>query len=311
MAKKNQDSELELSEIESIAEDLSDIGDIDGSISQIDPDSEKSLGDLSSINDDELIGDLSLLDEAIAELDGGQENSTDSQPDISSITETSSASHIESGLSLADDEESALMAPPSPSESSLTSNVNDSEDDVPTLSEDAIVGQMPSRQTEAASQMDSSYESELELAGDSQNTAKHESQLSDIASTLSEISNSTQDNSSELTQNASQLEQTNAKPSSTRRSESGDGFSALLHAQIANKIDALVMDAIHSVSNELNHKMALKLEVMIMNAIDKALPAIMSNISNELRNELEKQIRADLPSIVNELVGEMSEAESE
>lgn len=81
------------------------------------------------------------------------------------------------------------------------------------------------------------------------------------------------------------------------------GFTSELHAQLSKKIDALVLDAIESLSDELHQQLASRMEALLMSSVDSALPPLVESFSASLRKEVQAKVHKKMPQIVNDLLG--------
>ncbi len=75
-----------------------------------------------------------------------------------------------------------------------------------------------------------------------------------------------------------------------------------LHAQLSQKIDALITDATSTLTTELHTQLPSRLEDILLNTIDTILPPLFEKFSDELHNAVENDIKQQLPYVINEIL---------
>jgi len=274
---------------------------IDTDVSKSSPD----LGDLSQL-DSELSGDLSLLDEAIAELES--ENVTEA---ASNATELDAAIETPlSELSLMDEAAATESAADVSTNESSTSDFSlaDSDDDVPTL-QDAVAEVEHSGETHlesvAADTVPTLSESAIVSASQSSSPLTDAEALDELENIAEQLLEEEQSNlaaeaaSSQADSSLSMLDEMNS-PDELSPADSGleitepetrtsqfneSAFDAAMSSQAAESAAEIPVASAAGgrFANELQSHLASKIESLVMEAI--------ASFSDDLNNQLAQQIQ--------------------
>lgn len=303
---------------------------------------EPSLGDslnLDSLEEgSEILGDISLLEEAIAELETEAAQSTDAPMEVESEDAVELEGEHDALQGLLNEDDMQTIA----EEQNSTPEAN--ADSVPTLSDEVDLSNtvIAFNQEQQAAVGDQSIPVLDDVAESGFSMSYVDNSLEDITADDDSLSTGSMPGMSEFPDlDGSGLEQPLEVPmDSGAQSDSGfpdfnmdsdanAGYSEPksdmsravehrvsvgnntslsisipyeLHAQLSKKIDGLVIEAATSITNELHVQLSNRMEGLLNQAVESVLPNLMDQMATGLRNEVKEKVRAQLPNIINDVL---------
>lgn len=292
-----------------------------GDLSSVLQQDDKTMGKIDQLSDDELIGDLSVLDDTLAELDSEiKESAALEDEDFALLDQDADEDDIPL-LS-----ESAIVVDGHPSNPVAEDDVSFSVSQIEQLTEDKSALSEP-EDTPVLTEIDqedlerelpmetvtgeqispddsvfatSLFEENAEADATDEDPGAVFSDMDPMDSVVETADEDLHEAVAQASPQASATERPAAASTPSAGVLGGD-----LHSILSSKLDAIVSETLSAIGNELHQRLSGQIEEMILNSVDRALPPLMQKFSDGLRGEIESQVREQLPNIVNNLMGSM------
>ena len=290
----------------------------------LEPKSQHQMGgeELSKLDaDSEILGDISLLEEAIAELETDEESAIlNSGPATSEAAQTTQNDSqvptldeeidLSTGMAQFKEDLSAshqsipVLDEVADVQSGVASDSNSDANPFGALLDDSDIGADVPSEIES-NQSGPSYPLEAPLSGvvkQSNDTGALEAPIA-VAADSSEGS-PFDDAATSQAGTASQSEVASQFSTGVAFSSDNAQFSIPqeLHTQLSRKIDDLVIEAATSITNELHHQLSLRMENLLNQAMEAVLPSLLEQMAKGLRGEIKEKVKEQLPDIMNDVL---------
>ncbi|MDH5545689.1 MAG: hypothetical protein OEZ43_08855 [Gammaproteobacteria bacterium] len=141
----------------------------------------------------------------------------------------------------------------------------------------------------------------LEMPMDKSTIAQHEDPMS--RPEASEFQVSTINNESGFAEQLSQIARTVEHSVGLSHPGTFDiNLPKELHAQLSRKIDNLVVEATTSITNELHHQLTQRMDKLLTEAVESVLPSLMEQLAQGLRTEVKSKVKAQIPQMIKDVL---------